>query len=164
MAGTKSTAKTIAASRALQKRVGTGEIDEHIVKKAQALMDENTVDFAPLARPYLDDLTKALAAAHSVQGTLDAQTRESLAVPIMNLKANATTFNYQLIGNLTGTVLTFLESHNKPGKKTLQVVELLNKTIRLLVARQMKGQGGSTGAALQSAFDDLCRWCARKEK
>ncbi|MBU0800204.1 MAG: hypothetical protein KKA05_04290 [Alphaproteobacteria bacterium] len=157
------TAKTIAASRELQKRVGTGEIDEKVVKKAQTVMDTNTVDFGPLARPYLTALTTAVAEARKVPGVMDKQTVETLSVPIMNLKANAATFNYSLISGLTGVVLTFIESHEKPGRKTLQVVELLNKTIMLLVARKMTGDGGEIGNALQKAFKDVCRWCIEKE-
>jgi hypothetical protein len=157
------TAKTIAASRELQKRVGTGEIDEKVVKKAQTVMDNNTVDFGPLARPYLTALTTAVADARKVPGVMDKKTVETLSVPIMNLKANAATFNYSLISGLTGVVLTFIESHEKPGRKTLQVVELLNKTIMLLVARKMTGDGGEIGMALQKAFKDVCRWCIEKE-
>lgn len=157
------TAKTIAASRELQKRVGTGEIDEKVVKKAQTVMDNNTVDFGPLARPYLGALSAALSDARQVQGTLDRKTLETLSTPIMNLKANAATFNYSLISALTGVVLTFLESHEKPGRKTVQVVDLLNKTIMLLVAKKMTGDGGEIGKALQGAFRDVCRWCIEKE-
>lgn len=158
------TAKTIPASRELQKRIGTGEVDEKTVKKAQNLMDSNTVDFGPLARPYLTALGGALSDARTKQGAqLDKHTLETLSVPIMNLKANAATFNYSLISGLTGAVLTFLESHEKPGQKTLQVVDLLNKTIMLIVARKMTGDGGEIGNALQKAFKDLCRWCIEKE-
>jgi hypothetical protein len=156
-------ARTIAASKGLQQKVGTGEIDPRSVRKAQDAMDNTKVDFVELARPYLRDLSVAIAAAHMIQGTLDRGTREKLSVPIMNLKANAGAFNYGLVSTLSGIVLNFLEAHEKPGKKTLQVVELLNKTIMLLVGRKMNGDCGMIGQALEQAFQDLCRWCVVKE-
>ncbi len=156
-------AKIIAASKELQKRIGTGDIDERTVKKAQTVMDTNKVDFGPLAKPYMSSLTAALAAARKVGGKLDKATLESLSTPIMNLKANAATFNYSLISGLTGVVLTFLESHENPGKKTVQVVDLLNKTLMLIIAKKMTGDGGEVGRALQTAFKDVCRWCIEKE-
>lgn len=156
-------ARVIAASKELQQRIGTGEIDANTVKRAQTVMDSNKVDFGPLARPYLTALSSAVSDARQKKGTLDKQTLETISTPIMNLKANAATFNYSLISALGGVVLNFLESHDKPGRKTLQVVDLLNKTIMLIVARKMTGDGGEIGAALQKAFKDVCRWCIEKE-
>ena len=156
-------AKVIAASKDLQKRIGTGEVDERAIKRAQSVMDNNTVDFGRLARPYVSELSSAVAGAQMVRGKLDKQTLDSLATPIMNLKANAATFNYALISSLTSVVLSFLESHEKPGRKTLQVVDLLNKTILLIVAKKMTGDCGEVGGALQKAFKDVCRWCIEKE-
>jgi hypothetical protein len=163
MAATSEKARVIAASKELQQRIGTGEIDTNTVKRAQTVMDNNTVDFGPLARPYLTQLATAVNEARGQKGLLDKKTLESFSTPIMNLKANAATFNYSLISGLGGVVLTFLESHEKPGRKTLQVVDLLNKTIMLIVARKMTGDGGEIGAALQKAFKDVCRWCIEKE-
>lgn len=157
-------AKVIAASKDLQRRIGTGDIDEKTVKKAQNVMDNNKVDFGPLAKPYMTALVGAVAEAKKAkQPRLDKATMESFSVPIMNLKANAATFNYSLISGLTGVVLTFLESHEKPGKKTVQIVDLLNKTLMLIIAKKMTGDGGEVGRALQGAFKDVCRWCIEKE-
>lgn len=156
-------AKIITASKDLQRRIGTGDIDEKTVKKAQTVMDTNKVDFGPIAKPHMAALTTALAGARKANGRLDKTTLESLSTPIMNLKANAATFNYSLISGLTGAVLTFLESHENPGRKTVQVVDLLNKTLMLIIAKKMTGDGGDVGRALQTAFKDVCRWCIEKE-
>ncbi|MBI2234997.1 MAG: hypothetical protein HYU57_08475, partial [Micavibrio aeruginosavorus] len=75
---------------------------------------------------------------------------------------NAATFNYPLISGLTGIVLTFLEDARRYDKKVLQIVDLLHKTILLVLARKMTGDGGTQGMALQEAFRDLCQKLVRK--
>ena len=148
--------KRIAASLDLQKRVGTGIISESEVKRAQQVIDTNEVDFAPIARPYLKEINALVSSALS-SGDYAALDLKAFSKPVMNLKANAATFKYQLVSDLTGTVLFFLESLAKADKKVLQIIDLLHKTLLLVVAREMKGDGGKDGQALYMAFSELCR-------
>ena len=57
-------ARVIKASRNLQAKVGTGRVNEDMIAQAQAVMDENTVDFLPVVKPDLDALRKILAVYH----------------------------------------------------------------------------------------------------
>ena len=75
----------------------------------------------------------------------------------MNLKANAGAFKYGFVSGMTGTVLMFLETIERPDKKVVQIVDILHKTILLALAYQMKGDGGKNGAALQAAFEAVCK-------
>lgn len=153
----KSEVKRIEADKKLQERVGTGKIEEETVQKAQKVMDTNQVDFGPLAKPFLDELTAALEKANAGEGGDDKEVMESISMPIMNLKANAGTFKFELISGLTGTVLNFLENINGPDKKALQIVDLLHKTILLILAYKMTGDGGKDGKALMAAFAEVCQ-------
>lgn len=148
--------KKIRASRELQGKVGIGVIDEKKIGAAQRLMDNNKVDFGPLARPDLDRLQKAIDAAR--EGMSDsAAAMQSLKIPIMNLKANAGSFNYGFVSQLTGMVLLFLEDIDKPDKKIIQIVDILHKTILLALAYQMSGDGGNNGQMLLKTFEEVCR-------
>lgn len=149
-------ARTIKANKELQMKVGTGQVDERVVDAAQKVIEENTVDFAPVAKPELDALQKALDEARKDMSDGDA-VLESLKTPIMNLKANAATFKYKFISDLTGTVLMFLENVSKPDKKILQIVDVLHKTILLSLAYNMQGDGGAHGKVLLEAFSKLCQ-------
>ncbi len=150
-------AKRIKASLDLQKKVGTGAIDEKKIERAQEVIKNNNVDFAPVAKPHLDQLSKAIKASLGLKNPEnEKEILESYMTPIMNIKANAATFNYALIGGLAGTVLTFLEDVKKYDRKVVQIVDLLYKTILLILARKMSGDGGPEGRALQGAFQDVC--------
>lgn len=149
-------ARKIKANKELQLKVGTGQIDERVVDAAQKVIEDNTVDFAPVAKPELDALQKAMDAARKDMSDGQA-VLDSLKTPIMNLKANAATFKYKFISDLTGTVLMFLENVNKPDKKILQIVDVLHKTILLSLAYNMQGDGGDNGKVLLAAFSKLCQ-------
>lgn len=150
-------AKIIKASLELQKKVGQGTVDAHKIQIAQKIMNENKVEFGPLAKPHLDELHTLITSISRSRGDQsDHDVLQALMVPTMNIKANAATFNYPLVSNLTGVVLTFLEDVKRCDKKVLQIVDLLHKTILLVLARKMTGDGGVQGEALQRAFQDLC--------
>lgn len=150
-------AKVIKASLALQKKVGQGSIEAHKIENAQKVISENKVEFGPLAKPHLDELRALITAiSQSRDDKSDREVLQALMAPTMNIKANAATFNYPLISGLTGIVLNFLEDVKRYDKKVLQIVDLLHKTILLVLARKMTGDGGAQGKALQLAFQDLC--------
>ena len=148
--------RKITASKELQNKVGTGTIDTTKVEEAQKVIAENKVDFAPLAKPHLDALRGAIEDAQKDHSD-SAAVLESFSVPIMNLKANAGTFNYQLVSKLTDSVLLFLEGVEKIDKKIIQIIDLLYKTVLLVLAHEMKGEGGKEGEALIKAFQEVCR-------
>lgn len=156
-------AKVIKASLELQKRVGSGTIEDHKVQQAQKVISENKIDFGPIARPHLEELRRLVSQFSESRGDMsDREIMQALMSPTMNIKANAATFNYPLISGLTGIVLTFLEDARRYDKKVLQIVDLLHKTILLVLARKMTGDGGAQGMALQEAFRDLCQKFVRK--
>lgn len=156
--------KVIKASLELQQKVGTGTIAEEKVREAQEVINENKIEFAPIAKPQLDILLSAIRAAQGYQSGSgnDKAVLQSFATPIMNIKANAATFNYPVISGLSGIVLTFLEDAKRFDKKAVQIVDLLHKTILLVLARKISGDGGRDGKALQLAFQELCQKFSKK--
>ncbi len=149
-------AKRIEASKELQKKVGTGTIDAKKIAKAQDVIKTTKVDFAELARPDMDKIQKAIDDAKRDMLDHDA-VMQSFKQPIMNLKANAGTFDYEFVSQLTGMVLMFLENIEKPDRKIIQIVDILHKTILLALAYNMSGDGGENGKTLLGAFDQVCK-------
>lgn len=149
-------ARRIPASRELQSRVGTGVIDEKNVQKAQNVIEENEVDFAPLAKQELD---KMQAVIKSVQeGSMDpTKALHEVTMPIMNLKANAATFNYPVISSLAGTVLSLLEEFKSLNKDLIAVADNLHKAIMVAIAMNMRGAPDERGQMLVKEFKDVCK-------
>ena len=155
--------KIIKATKALQQKAGLGNLDEKLVQEAQKVINESTVDFVSLARPQLSLLQEATSACLKKGAALDELAMESIKTPIMNIKANAATFNYPSVSKISETVLLFLESQPKLDRKMVLIVSLLHKTLLLMLARKMSGDGGAEGQALHIAFAEVCRKYQKKK-
>ena len=148
--------KIIKADYTLQSKVGSGPLDERIVERCQDVMDNNNVDFAPMAEKLLDKLKENTEKLKSGSSSLEEGTQD-LRATIMELKANAGTFKYELIGNLANIMLTFLEALRVADDNAIEIVNAHEKTLRMIVVRRMKGDGGQGGLALQKELKAACK-------
>lgn len=145
----------IEASTELQDRIGTGTISDEVVAQAQKAMDENTVDFPPMAKPHLAAMDEIMDRLK--KGEIDQkQAAEELMTPIMNIKANAGSFKYEVVTGLTDTVLLFLETIEDTNNKVFEIVELLRQAVYIIFAKGITGDGGEEGAALLAGFKEAC--------
>lgn len=152
----KSEARVIKANHVLQAKVGSGPLDKATVTKCQKVMDNNDVDFAPLANEFLDKLKKAIDEAKSGHIDLD-QAKHIMTQPVMELKANAATFKYDLIGNLANVMLSFLEAIQKMDNHVIEIVNAHHKTLTAIIHNKMKGDGGANGKMLEQELKDACK-------
>lgn len=157
-------AEIIKANFTLQEKVGKGSIDKHIIEKCQAVIDEDVSDFAPLAEDFLKTLSAAIKDAKKGDTPTELAI-QNMADPVMQLKANAAMFKYDLVSSLANIMLSFLESVNKLDKDMLEIVEAHYKTLSAIVIKKMKGTGGESGKRLEGELKDACkRYFSKKPK
>lgn len=141
----------------LKVKVGNGGLSEDILNKAQALLENNTVDFRPLGEMYLDALTKGIEQARTPPR--DMETEHIIAAilyPAMQLKANGGMFHYPLITNIADKLIQFLEVITTVDAAALEIILAFHTTIRAVLLGQIKGNGGMRGAELMQALVDAC--------
>ncbi len=155
--------RVIKANKALQAKVGTGPLDEKSVERAQHVMDNNDVDFSPVALEILNKLQDAIKTSRDDSIAM-AKRVQSMTEPVMQLKANAATFKYSLIGNLANIMLHFLESVKEMDEGAIQIVEAHHKTLSAIVIKKMKGDGGVAGAQMEEELKSACARYFRKKK
>ena len=148
--------RVIKANYVLQAKVGSGPLDEKAVEECQRVMDEADVDFAPMANEFLNKLENAVKQVRSGELT-GPDAKQAMTQPVMELKANASTFKYDLIGNLANIMLSFLETVNKLDKTVIEIVDVHHKTLKAIIANKMKGDGGASGKALEQELKDACK-------
>lgn len=148
--------RVIKANYMLQAKIGSGPLDEKVVARCQQVMDENDVDFAPLAKEFLDKLKTAIEQAKTGELSLE-QSVQAMTQPVMELKANAAIFKYSLIGNLANVMLSFLEAIKKMDPTVIDIVDAHHKTLTAIVNNKMKGDGGATGKKLEQELKDACK-------
>lgn len=154
--------KIIKADKSLQKRAGTGDVDENLVKRAEVVIEKNTEDFGPIAQDFLDRLATGVATARAGQGE-QAALIAGMTQPVMELKANARMFKYDLVTALANIMLGFLETNKNLDKDAIDIVDAHHKTLTLIIHKKMAGDGGQNGKLLQSELQDACqRYMTRK--
>ncbi len=148
--------KVIKANYMLQNKVGAGPLDRNAVDRCQDVMDNNDVDFAPLGMEYLNKLKEAIDKTKSGDLTKD-QAVQAMTEPVMQLKANAATFRYTLIGNLANVMLSFLEAVSEIDKVVIEIVDAHYKTLTAIVMKKMQGDGGAAGKQMEEELKAACK-------
>ena len=148
--------RVIKANKSLQAKVGTGPLSSQIVEKCQEVMDNNDVDFTPLAMEYLDKLKEGIETAKKPDTKME-DAIAGMTAPVMQLKANASTFKYNLIGNLANVMLSFLEGIKEMDADAVAIVEAHHKTLTAIVMKKMRGDGGAFGKQMESELKGACK-------
>ena len=162
-----SKARIIKASKTLQIKAGTGEIEAEKITKAEIVIEKNAEDFGPIAKEFLDRLLLATDTARAEGSDLNknAMLKAAMTQPVMELKANARMFKYDLVTSLANIMLGFLENVRELDKDAIEIVAAHHKTLSIIVLKKMKGDGGSNGILLQTELEDAVdRYFKRRQK
>lgn len=141
----------------LKMKVGAGSIDERLLDQAQAYIHKSETDFKPIAADLLKDVNDALKKLRGANNKHDKNKyKEELAGAIMQLKANGGMFHYQLISEIAGLALHFLENADHVNEEAIQIADIHAKTIHIILVNDLKGDGGKEGYALVKELEKAC--------
>lgn len=141
----------------LKLKVGIGGLTENILNKAQALLENNSVDFTPLAEMYLDAMMKGIEQARTPDDDLDKETMiGAILFPGMQLKANGGMFQYQLVTHIADRFVQFMEVIESVDHDALEIIIAFHTTIRAVILGRIKGDGGKRGEELMTALVEAC--------
>lgn len=143
------------ASRLLQAKAGHGPVDEKTLERCQAVLDlhSQSADFPAMAASPMAGIEAALLAGRDPDAC-PAAALQALIPPVMEIKANAPTFQYALTGRLAGALLGFLETTAALDALILEVAEAHVRAIRALVSWKMAGEGGKMGAQMEEELEN----------
>ena len=141
----------------LKQKVGNGGISEDILQKAQALLENNAVDFLPLAEMYLSALMRGVEKAQKSYGEVDGESLiANMIYPAMQLKANGGMFHYQLVTKIADKLIQYLEVIEEPDADAVEIVLAFHTTMRAIIISRITGNGGRHGFELMQALDEAC--------
>lgn len=147
--------KFIKVENKLQKKAGFGEISDVVISRSESIILNNSVDFKEIAGPILFRLRETVRYAKENPNELEI-IRQELIKPIMELKANGPMFKYELIGTLAGIMLSFLEHIKQMTSDGVEIIEAHERTLSLIVAKGMSGDGGMVGKQLVNELESAC--------
>ena len=146
--------KIYKADKSLQLRVGPISVTEAQIGNAERAIADAQEEFGPLAQMLLDKLSVAVEGA-SINPNAPGN-KEALIQPVMQLKANAKMFGYDLITTLANVMLGFLESISQMDAASVEIVAAHYRTLKLIADRKMTGDGGPVGVKLQTELRMVC--------
>lgn len=154
--------KITKASRTLQEKAGTGEIDPLLVERAEQFIQENKEDFLPLALEMMALL------AHRIEEVSRKKNRNhadllKLQQPIMQIKANGRMFHFALATGLAAIVLDFLEHVDKPDDDVLAIVQAHLSGLQLVMKKKIQDEKDTNGALLLREIEDACKRYHKKK-
>ena len=141
----------------LKEKVGDGGLTDDIIDKAQALLENHSHDFRPLADIYLEKIKRGvdLFRRNGNDGDKEAAIAHVL-YPTMQLKANGAMFHYPLVTKIADHLIRFLEVIDSLDEDVLEIIDAFQTTIRAIVHGRITGDGGNNGSELLQALVDAC--------
>lgn len=153
----KKKAKIIKVENKLLKKTGYGEISETHVIRAEEVITKNEIDFKKIALPILSRLREVIQQAKSSSHSDDLTSiTQYIIQPVMELKANGPMFKFDLIGELSSIMLSFLEHLKQLDEDAIQIIDVHENTLTLIITRDIKGDGGQMGKQLISELENAC--------
>ncbi|MGN7438550.1 MAG: hypothetical protein ACTHOO_07880 [Alcanivorax sp.] len=158
-------AKFITAPNVLKAKVGVGGLSDTILDRAQKLLENHTEDFRPLAEIYIKQMKEGIDAAKNLgQPTASEEYIARILFPCVQLKANGGMFHYPLITRIAERFVQFMEVVEKLDEETLEIAAAFHTTIKIVVASQIKGDGGEQGESLVEELNGACMRYFEKHK
>lgn len=150
-------AEFIRPPNTLKAKAGSGGLSEEILIKAQALLENNAVDFQPLAELYMTAMQRAIDTARDgLKNGNDEQLISGILYPAMQLKANGGMFHYSLITRFADRMIQFLEVIETLDHDVLDIIDAFHSTMRAIVMGKITGDGGRYGDELIEALNEAC--------
>ncbi len=139
----------------LKKKVkvgGPGAVDLDTLKRAEAVIADMTDN-------YVEWAVKDLAKIHQALENLKAEKkdRKDALSKIFQLshdmKGQGGSFGYTLMTILGGNLCDFVDKLENAGSAEIEVIQLHINAMGLVIAKEMKGDGGEAGVQLLEGLD-----------
>lgn len=145
----------------LRQKVGKGGLDPEILRMAEEFIASNQIDFTPHAEKILAKLAAAIREAKT-KDRAERDVINTIAGPIMELKANGAMFRYFLVTEIADVMLNFLENITELNDDAFEIIGVHQKTLEAILANVLMGDGGREGRALAQELYDACNRYRKK--
>lgn len=138
----------------LKEKVGDGGFNPVHVEDAQALLDDNEIDFVPIGYRFLDDLDQAITGARDPSS-------DDLRIQVLNsltqLRAQGAMFGYASITFVTDVLVDFMDSLDRIDAKIVAIVEQYSKSARIILSTEIRDENHEVCVSLIKELHEVCR-------
>jgi chemotaxis protein histidine kinase CheA len=138
-------AEIIEVPNTIRKKVsGGGPISNDMLKRAESVIVEHGAEYVSRAQAQVDGLVKTAKTAQA-----DPQKRAELFEQIFqqshDIRGMGSTFGYDLVTAIGGSLCNFIEDIEKSGEAEMDVVLAHVEALRAIISNEVKGDGGNIG-------------------
>lgn len=148
----------------LREKVGTGGLDHEILKRAQNVIDNNSVDFTPDAQRYLMAIQEGVRLMRTQRHHFDADALiATIAEPTVQLRANGAIFGYPMITKVSDLFIRFLETLSIINDDALEVINGFKAALNAIIVGQIRANNEDSDK-LYEALEQACDRYFEKQK
>jgi chemotaxis protein histidine kinase CheA len=138
-------------------------VGEEVDRKMEAVLARAQAAVADLARAYapntiadLDRCAALLQAARADEATRAASVKELYGI-VHNIKGQGTSFGYPLVTRIAHSLCTLVRQDRAFSDADLGVVQAHLDALRLILVKDIKGEGGEVGAKLAARLENMVK-------
>lgn len=154
-------AELVTPKNKLKEKVGSGGFNKEAIAKAEKSIEENTIDFKPIAQLYLDEVTRIVK---EYRAKPNNETFSKLMDPLMQLRAQGTFFKYPSISKLADIVVDLLDSEGGVNAPIIDMVDAFTQSTHLLLKSNAMDEKNPVFVALSGELKAACQRYARKKE
>ncbi|MFN3699921.1 MAG: hypothetical protein ACK4VI_00190 [Alphaproteobacteria bacterium] len=154
-------AKLVVPKNELKAKVGNGGFSKENIEKAQTALEENDIDFRPIASQYLEEI-KTVLTKHDAEKP--KETLLHVLDPLMQLRAQGSLFHYPSITAVSDVIVDFLDFHEKIDDQIIEIIQAYEKSALLILSRTIKKDNDKICQAFVTELRSACERYNSKQK
>jgi len=140
---TKSKARIINVKSTLKEKVGHGGFKQEDILNAQDELDNNQIDFMPMAKKLIGLLNEAITEAEKKTGN-DLKILGDIVFPIQQLKSQGSMFGCPVYTDMSVDILRFLEDIKTIDNNILKILSSFYRALQTIHKLQIKESSDPT--------------------
>lgn len=148
--------RLIKPKNTLKAKVGHGGFKEENLKKAQVAIEQNRVDFKPIALELLEDLNGAIIHFDLGKGDAEASLGKILD-PLMQLRAQGALFHYPSITQVSDVIVDFLDVVKSLDSNIIEILSAYKNAADAILAMNIKSSSDKMCVALIVELKGACK-------
>jgi hypothetical protein len=143
---------------ALQQKVGTGgpgAVDLEALERAEQVIVGMTDSYLNWVAEDLEKIEVAYKALATASGDRQAEMKGVFQVA-HDIKGQGGSFGYDLMTAIGNELCRLIEKTENPGSGEIEAINLHIHALKLVIAEDMKGNGGKAGEKMLSGLQQVC--------
>ena len=138
----------------LKNKVGNGGFNPVHLEDAQASIDNNDVDFVPIAAGLIKTLDEAIEEHADDQESVEL--RIKMLDELTQLRAQGSMFKYPSITAITDVIVDFLDSVDGMNKTIVQIVTKYSQSTKIILGKKIQNDADKVCVAVIGELREVC--------